>query len=185
LAAAAALFIAAAGVYLQSLNSSGASSVTKVSYVDALQTRHVQCGSGVAALHMADLFPTRGDVGSLPGAVGEVLKVPQPVGSLDLASVGYEYFSAGLCTAPGDAAVHVVYLHTDGAGRQRSLSLWVKPVTSSQQAWDDGEEQQITERGSAHPVIAWREGELAYFLVGDAMEDLEAARKVLSRGQAS
>ncbi len=183
LAAAAALFVAASGVYLEA-NREEAGVVLVSSDVRNMELRHVRCGSGVSALHMTDLFPERGNVAQLPAVVVQALNLTTPLASLDLSSVGYAYVGAGLCNAPGGSAVHILYAHTDADSRQRTISLWVQNASHTPPAAGSGGNVEVlADKSSPHPVLHWSGGGAGYYLVGDAMRDLEAAREVLSASE--
>ena len=184
LAVAAALFIAAIGVYQGARNTPGGSveaGLLPVALVSEMEARHVRCTSGATPLYMNEAFPT--DIELLDEALTDRFGPEMADAALDLSSIGYAYRVAGLCTVPGRGAVHVVYTSNtpDPHGRQRSLSLWIKPYNAeTDPAIEPGDMHTAADDKHAHPIVVWRDAAMIYYLVGDAMHDVEQAGETLS-----
>ncbi len=191
LAAAAALFVAALGVFFAASQNDGPANAGDGQVVVAapfsaqlvrnVETRHVRCASGLSAPLQADRFPKQ--VEALGDVVVERLGPAATGLPLDLSSVGYDYRLAGLCTAPGTGAVHVIYAGPadELTGQRPMLSLWIKAYDpAADPDIEPGQKYNAVEGSVAHPTLVWRDESLIFFLVGDAPRQVEQAQQVLA-----
>ncbi len=186
LAAAAVLFLAALAVFFNAPRGGTApaptASLISAARINHFEQRHVRCTSGVIMPVAADTFPD--DVTLLGDALADRLDTPLGDMPLDLGSIGYDYRLAGLCTVPGRGAVHIIYAShaTDEHGRQRTLSLWIKPYDpQTDPGLEPGVPAVAADESHPHPIVVWRDDRLIYYLVGDAMAEVEKARQYLAQ----
>jgi len=196
-AIAAVLMIAAIAVISQSMdgpstpaNNNSNGLVFNASQAERFGNRHALCSRDSEYLSGVDAFPQ--NLTELPGALGEYFKTPVDPEAMDLSAVGYEFQVAGLCVLPGSGSVHVIYQsQTPNPGDEPwALSLWMRPYTA-QTAPDQTPVPELkpdklyaseaTEHD--HPMIVWRQGGMAYYLVGDDYDTVQRAFAAISTGR--
>jgi hypothetical protein len=133
--------------------------------------RHASCALDPELLYETQLFPTQAD--RLDDALAEHVADQLADASLDLSAVGYRLQTAGFCSLPGGRAVHVLYHHD--ASPDRTLSLWIKAY-DGQPTLDPGVAYAPPRQHSGRPMVAWREADTVFYLVGDAAEDVRRAQ---------
>lgn len=150
---------------------------------DRFARRHVRCSQKLSELFGTDRFPT--DTKVLPAAVGGYLKQDIPA-QLDLTGIGYRVEAAGVCTIPGQGAVHVLYRADPSTGRRDTLSLWIRKADANDEVSAKLEEGRIyvgADTTTPHPMMLWRQNGLMHYLVGDAGDRVqEAAVTIHGRG---
>ncbi|MDX1681488.1 MAG: hypothetical protein R3336_00075, partial [Phycisphaeraceae bacterium] len=146
---------------------------------ERLGRRHVACSRRIAQLSQAVAFPE--NVGQLPTALHDYLDASVTVP--DLTSLGYTFDRAGPCHLAGPRSVHLIYRATDRSGREDALSLWIRPAEGAT-SLEPGRLYEGNDPTSAHPILIWRQGEAAYYLVGDNGAPLPAAANLAMRSAA-
>src|SRR5690606_25746901 len=126
--------------------------------------------------YQPDRFPRQ--VAALPGALSDYFHRSVAPGGLDLSRIGYEYQVTGLCSVPGQGAVHVLYKALPTTGRTDTLSLWLRPY-DGQTPVEPGRLYLATDGETPMPMLIWREGDMVYYLMGDQMSNVEQAATAL------
>lgn len=93
----------------------------------------------------------------------------------DLSGIGFRFAGCGPCGRPGQQGVHILYRAAAGPD---AISLFVER-DQGQFAIDPGRPYDCTRPDGVHPVFAWRAEGLVFFLVGNAREPVEQARRAL------
>ena len=156
--------------------------VLNASLVHRFAGRHVQCSRNNVPLEETDRFPK--NFTELPVALSEYLHTPVQPDALDFSKLGYVFDVAGLCVLPGKGAVHILYhaQSTDPAAEPKALSLWLRPYPDG--APQGPADMPVLETDTlyaspatedANPMVIWRHGGLAYYLVGDDYDTIEQA----------
>ncbi|MEM1099710.1 MAG: hypothetical protein AAGH92_13090 [Planctomycetota bacterium] len=149
--------------------------------------RHVRCSSGASSPLNIEDFSTVPQVLN-PQVAGQVLDLgdaaadaPTLPVQLDLEQAGLQLRLAGRCVAPGPNAMHLIYDATSAEGDgNATVSLWVKAYNAdSDPVCTPGQTEVLTEDGSTHPVMLWRDDQFMYVLVGDAIDQVTTARDTL------
>ncbi len=174
-AVAAVLLIAATAVFFAGRGSGVGPTqpVLDIRTVQAFSSRHMHCaGNPGDLLHNHERF---GDsIQQLPGHLDDYLAHSVSGLSLDLSAIDYDYQVAGVCSIPGDGAVHIVYRHHDDPAR--AMSLWI--VDARDEITAQMEPGRVyVEAGDEldHPVILWEDSGLLFYLVGDSLEGVQQA----------
>lgn len=144
--------------------------------VAAFSSRHVRCANSLAELFRKDEFPQ--DVQALPAAVNRHIG-NTPNHPLDLSRIGYRYDVAGVCTLPGQGSVHILYRATPESGHRDRLSLWIRAADEHAPRVEPGRVYVVADTSQPHPMLLWRDGDLLYYLMGDAGERVQAAAAAL------
>lgn len=164
----------------QAIDLTGKGIVLASDHADLFGKRHVQCSR-----NLKQLVGTRVDfpdnVSKLPGPISEYFGHPfDPKQPLDLAVLGYEFQKVGQCPLPGDNALHMIYQATADSGRTDSLSLWITDDADNRLGLMEGRLYTGADSDQAHPILVWRQNDMTYYLVGDAMDRVEEAANVLT-----
>jgi hypothetical protein len=174
-AVAAVLLIAATAVFFagRGIGVGPTPPVLDLRTVQAFGSRHMHCaGNPDDLLHNHERF---GDsIQQLPGHLDDYLAHSVSGLSLDLSSIDYDYQVAGVCSIPGDGAVHIIYRHQDDPAR--AMSLWI--VDARDEVTAQMEPGRVyVEAGDEldHPVILWEDHGLLFYLVGDSLEGVQQA----------
>lgn len=149
-----------------------ADGLISASLAEKFGSRHVSCSLGESSPADTELFPAELDQldESLAQHVGQELDGA----ALDLSSLGYDYQVAGICPIPGDNAVHVIYKNPNG----NALSLWIKAY-DGKPTLDPGVAYVPPAEHSGRPMMVWREADMVFYLVGDAMDDVKKAQPAI------
>lgn len=140
--------------------------------INAFGQRHSMCSRKLERLYRSSEFPK--EVAQMPEAIANALG-QMPKGSLDLSKSGYQFSKAGKCGVPGQPSVHLVY-RTRTA--DDSVSLWVA-TNSGRPQLAEGTLYQGDPADSEHPIFFFRQGELVYYLVGNAFDHTRTAAQSL------
>lgn len=174
-AVAAVMLIAATAIFFAGRNGGVGppQPVLDVRTVQAFGSRHMHCaGNPDELLHNHTRFGE--NIQQLPGHLGDYLQHSVDGLSLDLSSIDYDYQLAGVCSIPGDGAVHIIYRHHDDPAR--AMSLWI--VDAKDQVTAQMQPGRVyVEAGDEldHPVILWEDNGLLFYLVGDSLEGVQQA----------
>ncbi|MEM7626014.1 MAG: hypothetical protein AAF333_10340 [Planctomycetota bacterium] len=149
-----------------------ADGLISASLAERFGDRHASCTLGEIAPYKADLFPT--DIDQLDESLAQHVGQELDGAALDLSSLGYDYQVAGVCPIPGDNAVHVIYENEGG----NTLSLWIKAY-NGKPTLDPGVPYIPPQDHSGRPMMVWREADMVFYLVGDAMDDVKKAQPAI------
>lgn len=152
--------------------------------LNMLVSRHVQCSAGLTSPGNTDAYST--DPQTLVGQVADTFGgTPVPV-RLDLDRAGLSLRLAGRCVAPGRGAMHLLYdaqptiARPDDNAPAATVSLWIKPYDqAADPICTPGQLEVLADDGRPHPVMLWRDADLMYVLVGDAMDQVIKAQTTL------
>ena len=132
---------------------------------------HVDC-SRMTAAHTAP-FPR--ELATLSADVQADLQRSEP--RPDLSKIGYRFVGAGPCAKPLQNTAHLLY-ESQGGNAHDTLSIFVQPNTG-QFSMQVGKVYLVSPPDSSHPMLAWRTDRVVYFLVGDAIQVVEAAKDAI------
>jgi hypothetical protein len=96
----------------------------------------------------------------------------------DLSKAGFKYVGCSACAAPderGRKLVHLVYV---GDTPANTISLFIEPY-QDQMPLQPGVCYGCGVPDSAHPMLAWKSGDLAFFLVGNGRDSVASVRSAL------
>lgn len=186
-AVAAALMLATAGVlFVQSLSDDSSNAkrddlpiIYNASLLDgqrrqAVRMRHAACAKAISNLHHALQFGTV--IAEMPALAADYLGTDLEMPVLDLSAMGYRFEGAGKCAAPGAKAVHMVYRGAD----DQAISLWVRAGGADELGLEAAKLYAADAPDASNPILIWRRGAHAYFLVGDAADHVRRAGKTLA-----
>ncbi len=146
---------------------------------DRFAARHDHCADDIDALRGATRYPDQ--LEALPDAVAARLDLStDEVGRLDLTGSGYEFWRAGDCALPGDKSVHLVYRAMPESGHTGTLSVWI--VQNGEGKLDhlvEGRPYWLAGDEHGHPMVVWRHGRTAFYLMGNRSECVERATMTL------
>ncbi|HEX8915550.1 MAG TPA: hypothetical protein VF796_24565 [Humisphaera sp.] len=180
-AAASVAFLAAGAMtvgYLASrppaVASSARGSVIPVHYVSDLSRVHVTCARHLEQHESTD-WPA--EVASLRDPIRSYLRSERAYP--DLSAAGYRFVGCAACGDPGKRGQRLVHLVYVGKTAADTISLFIEP--------DDGRNPDIREGAcygcgnadAAHPMLAWRSGNLLFFLVGNGAEPVKKVRETM------
>ena len=175
-AVAAVLLVAAIFVATTGRHADGTHLLLPAATIHAFQHRHVECSRTPQMPDGKEAFFQ--DLERLPPSIESHLGRPATP-SLDLTPLGYQFQAAGKCNVPGEPAVHMIYSAMAHTGRNDSLSLWIR-VYEGQPSIEAGRIYAGTPGDSTHPVLLWRQGEMIYYLTGDASAPVSDAASALA-----
>jgi anti-sigma factor RsiW len=183
LAAMAACLILSAGVSIglhmrpTSRNASINSGEFSPVLISGLTRTHVGCSRLV---HHENLH-ARAEAGPLPTPLQQFENGHS--GVPDFTSFGYTFEGADPCPVPGGLTMHLVYRATGGK-LEDTISLFVQ-LDDNQVKIEPDRLYTAVDGTQPHPILIWRTGGMVYYLVGDAMDTVENAEKIVrARGVA-
>lgn len=156
--------------------------VLNASLVKRFADRHIQCSYDEDNLEGTTRFPQ--NLTQLPGALSDYLHTTIDPKTLDLSALGYHFDAVGLCILPGEGSVHMIYQTqaTDPNTEPKSLSLWLRPYMldgsngpSDMPTLEEDKLYASPATDTAHPMLVWRHGKMAYYLLGDDYATVEEA----------
>ncbi len=156
-------------VFSPKLTSSGPVPATLVATVTHI---HVDCSRAPSEHN----HPFPHELGDLADAVKRSLNRATPYP--DLSPIGYQYIGAGPCGKLVEGTAHLLYRSTRGPVTD-TVSLFIQsfhdqmPLAEGKVYWAQG-------KGSAHPMLVWRKGNLVFFFVGDAAEPIVDAARLMN-----
>ncbi len=144
--------------------------------VELFASRHVTCSQVIDELHRFANAPSR--LEAIPAFVARQLG-SSVYDSLDLAGVGYAFEALGQCEIAGPNSVHLIYRAKPETGRTDALSLWIA-ADDGRLKLPEGVMYRVRGPEAAHPLLVWRQGGSAYFLVGDFYPGVDRAYVALA-----
>lgn len=153
--------------------------VVPVSMTRQFTSRHVSCTRMLADLYDQAAFPS--SLEQMPQTVADRLGgQPGALPALDLRGAGFAFERAGMCNIPGKS-VHLIYKALPETGHADQISLWIQSAADSRLAptIEAGKLYRATGRGAVHPIVLWKQGNMLYFITGDAQSSVEDAAREL------
>jgi len=176
LAAAAALMLVTTLVALYLPGGSGNTGEVVLNARAGMIARHEQCARNLDMLQREGLEQS---LEAVPTSVYNTFN-QQAAPGLDLSSLGYVFEGIGHCTAPGGKALHLMYVPSDDAAPQKTISLWVRPDDGKVDI-QPGRLYRVTGDQADMRVLVWKGGNMMYYLVGAQTSKAdEAARMMLA-----
>ncbi|MBI1336067.1 MAG: hypothetical protein GC164_03790 [Phycisphaera sp.] len=149
--------------------------VLSATMVDRFTKRHDSCSRKLAELAHQTKFPER--LEELPSALAQHFNTQQGPPTLDLSAIGYEFSEVGDCSIPGKDSVHLIYRPVGEKDLQHAMSLWIGQWRGDDSVKPDTLFRAVGDQGQ--PMLIWRHGSLAYYLVADDPDRLDSAAHAL------
>jgi len=130
--------------------------------------KHKRCSELIERMRAFENSPE--DLTALPAYIGDYVgSAVYP--SLDLSRIGYQFLRAGPCGIPCRNSSHLIFASApDASGAKRHVSLWIAP-DEGRLPLEPGRLYRARQTDET-PVVAWRHGELVYFLVGESLPEV-------------